>query len=126
MVNDNSVIAIVSIVMISLGFVNGYVFGSLMNVENELKLKIKLQEAIELKFKADKEIDVLKGNYTDLSEKYHEQSEVLDKIKKLSIRVPIKLNPPSSPLVRSSIYVEESSDDEYVAVKSPFDLESKE
>lgn len=126
MIEDNSVMAIVSFIMISLGFVNGFVVGSVFTMERETKLKNKLQEAIKLKFEADKEIDILKSNYTDLSEKYDYQSDLLEKIKKISVRTPVKLNPPNSPLVRSSIYIEDSSEDEDVALSSPFDLENKE
>lgn len=120
---DNGVMAIISTIMIGLGFINGYAFGALFYSTDRIhKLEEKLQEAIDDKFKADKEYDELKESYIDLLNSYNEHLGVVNKLQNIQIHNPLKTvypKVPNTPLIRSTNYIESDSDDETLSSVLP-------
>lgn len=127
--NDNSVIAIISLIMVGIGFSNGFVSGVVYSLDKMRILREKLQEAIDTRFELDNEIDRLEERNEELLDKCCEYEEILTNIRNYTLcQTPTRLNirKPNSPLVRSSCIYDDSSDSEYECPNiTPCNLESK-
>ncbi len=112
---DNSIISVISTIMICLGFMNGYIVAYGLSLEKILKLNKKLQEAIDQKFELDKEVDELNEKYNKLLEKYSYYSTLICNISNNLKQTDLydDLPPlPVSPLVRCNSPCYENEDDD--------------
>jgi len=103
---DNSGLAVISVIMLGLGFVAGSAVGPTIKL-------LKLEE----------ELTIVKGYYEYLLTKYDEYDELFTVISQRPLHLPpkrfnrkmkpventeLKLDPPNTPLIRSSHYIDES------------------
>lgn len=101
---ENSMTAIISLTMITLGFVNGFVYGMIYEIPDKVKLQKKLQEAIDLKLESDKKVDELNDRIRELEYKTSQIRKIL-------------MPPPSEELERQTQYID--SDDEVCSPIKP-------
>jgi hypothetical protein len=104
---DNNMAAVVSAMMIALGFVNGMLVCSFINSFRTAHLNSMLDKAIDLKFDADKRIDDLEH---ELSQEKKEKKRLLSALRTV-VSEYSDLPPPEGPAVRSNHYCESDSED---------------
>jgi len=112
---DNNTIAVLSIIMISLGFIQGCSITKILNEDRVKKIDNMLSIAIEKKFEADKKIDELEKQ---LEEEQHAKQELVNQLSCLVNRHSY-LPPPERPLKRSRYCSEDSCDQTFVPPSSP-------
>jgi hypothetical protein len=113
---DNNMIAIVSTIMVALGFMNGMIAGSMIETTRTMKLKQLLSKAIDRQFESDLMIDELKKQ---LAEEKQEKDELVDQLQDL-VQIYQRIIPPTGPLQRSThTYDSESDDEEFSNPASP-------
>ena len=112
---DNNMAAIVSTIMILLGFVQGSILTKLIQQDERRKVEEKLEEAIELKFQADLRIDELEE---ELEREKQSKNELLNSLN-LLVTKHTYLPPPDRPLKRSRVASEYSDDEDFECPTSP-------
>lgn len=101
--------AIVSAIMITLGFVNGMMIMSLIDTAYSAKLKNLLNKAIDRKFEADQMIDELQKQ---LADEKQEKDKLVEQLRGI-VKTHERIVPPEGPLERSKcVYEDSDSDDE--------------
>ena len=105
---DNNMTAIVSTIMIMLGFVNGMVVMSILDSSHYGKLRSLLDKAIDRKFESDQLIDELQKK---LDEEKQEKDKLVEQLRGI-VKTYERIVPPEGPLERSKCYYDTDSDDE--------------
>ena len=105
---DNNMTAIVSAIMITLGFVNGMLVATMIEKSYSVKIKHLLNKAIDRKFEADQMIDELQKQ---LDEEKQEKDKLVEQLRAL-VRNYERILPPEGPLERSKYYCDSDSEDE--------------
>lgn len=105
---DNSMAAILSTIMIGLGFLNGMMVTTLLDKFQIEKTSTRLQKLLDSKFELEQELDEVKE---DLARERHEKEQILAKLNSI-VRQFTPLPPPEGPLERSQACSDVSSDDE--------------
>jgi len=109
-------IAIISSIMIGLGFINGMLIASLIDWYNLGRTTSMLEKVLDKKFELEKERDELEE---EIEKEREEKEELLCRLNSL-LRQYTRLPPPSGPLERSRVCTEDSdSDDESSYPVSP-------
>lgn len=80
---DDVTIAIVSTIMVMLGFAEGYLISTLISSCHVERVKAKLQDAIDNKFEVDKKVDELKKKVQELEDINNSIRSILDGNKSL-------------------------------------------
>lgn len=114
---DNNMTAIVSAIMIALGFMNGMMVMSFIDATHSAKLKYILSKAIDQKFESDQLIDELQKQ---LADEKQEKDKLVEQLRGL-VKTYERMAPPQGPLERSKcVCVSDSdSDDEFPNPASP-------
>lgn len=114
---DNNMTAIVSVIMIALGFANGVIITSMIDKAYSARLEKLLYKAIDQKFQADLEIDELKQA---LEDEKKSKAELVSQVR-MVIRSHEPSLPPPKSLERSTCVCDSDSDceDEFVCPTSP-------
>jgi ABC-type lipoprotein release transport system permease subunit len=112
---DNNMTAIVSTLMIILGFVNGMVVMSILDALHYEKLKSILNKAIDRKFESDQLIDDLQKQIADEKQ---EKDSLLEQLRGI-VQTYQRIVPPQGPLERSNIVYDDSDDDEDEEFSNP-------
>lgn len=109
--------AIVSAIMITLGFVNGMMVMSIVDAAHSAKLKYVLSKAIDQKFESDQLIDELQKQ---LAEEKQEKDKLVEQLRGL-VKTYERMVPPQGPLERSNcVCVSDSdTDDDFPNPASP-------
>lgn len=126
--NDNSVIAIISLIMVGIGFANGFVTGVVYSIDKIKILKEKLQNDIQERFELDNEIDRLEEKIEQLEQECMNYEQSLIDIRNYTLyHTPkLKIRKPCSPLMRSTCVCDDSSESDYECPNiTPCNLESK-
>ncbi len=115
---DNNMTAIVSAIMITLGFMNGMIVATMVQKSHSAKLRYLLEKAIDRKFESDQMIDEL---HKKLDEEKQEKDKLVEQLRGL-IRSYERILPPEGPLERSKCMCEsdcESDEEEFPNPASP-------
>lgn len=101
--------AIVSVMMIALGFIQGHIMTKMIEESHVKKLEQKLEEAVDTVFQKDLEIDEL---IEELTKEKESKQQLIDQLRCLT-NVYSSLPPPEErPLKRSRAYLESDSEQE--------------
>ena len=100
--------AVISLVMMGLGFMNGMVITTLIERNESARLNALLEKTLEQKFNLEKELDSLKE---ELEYERDEKDELVSKLGSL-VRQYSNLPPPCEKLERCELYYDSDSDDE--------------
>lgn len=99
--------ALVSTLMIAIGFMNGMIVSSVLNSFHNAHLKSMLDKAIDLKFEADKRIDELEE---EIRLEKADKNKLIDTLRNAVSQY--QELPPPGPAERSDNYCESCSEDE--------------
>ena len=105
---DNNMTAIVSAIMITIGFVNGMLVATMIEKSYSEKTKHLLNKAIDRKFECDQMIDELNNQ---LAEEKQQKDRLVEQLRAL-VRNYERILPPEGPLERGTCYCDSESEDE--------------
>lgn len=105
---DNNMTAIVSIIMIGLGFMNGMIVTTLLDRVQVEKTNGRLQKILDDKFELEQDLDELRD---ELAQERREKQHILAKLNSI-VRQYTELPPPEGPIQRSQACSEATSDDD--------------
>lgn len=105
---DNNMTAIVSVLMIALGVMNGLSIASLFSSEKIATLNNIISEGLDKQFNLELRIDELEK---ELSEERNNKQQLISQLQKLVGRHET-LPPPERPIKRSRYFEEDDEDDE--------------
>lgn len=108
-------LAVLSLIMISFGFIQGCAITKIIHDADIKKMENKLLEAIDQRFEADKKIDELENQ---LKEEKQTKQELVNQLTCL-VNKHSYLPPPERPLKRSRYCSEDSGDETFVCPTSP-------
>jgi hypothetical protein len=117
---NNNILAIISVIMISLGFVNGYTLGSIFSSADQINaLHKELESEKEEKIKIEAELEELKEDYKYLLDQFESVASIF-KRGPLYLRPRLqKLNAPSTPLTRSLNYTSDEETSNGASINTP-------
>lgn len=107
--------AVVSALMIALGFVNGFIVASLFKVQEVEKLRGLLDQAVDLQLEADQRIDELE---TELELEKFQKDELVEQMRRVLIPH-TRLPAPVGPIERSRACSDSDSECEFKCPCSP-------
>jgi hypothetical protein len=105
---DNNMSAIISAIMLTLGFVNGIVVMTIVDTYYSDKLKTRLEQVLDAKFETEKKVDRLR---VELAEARLEKANLLVKLNSIVTEY-AGLPPPEGPIERSRACSDSDSEDE--------------
>jgi biopolymer transport protein ExbB/TolQ len=105
---DNNMTAIVSLIMLGLGFVNGMIVTTLLDKLEVAKASARVQKVLDDKFDLEQEVDELRE---ELELERRVKNHILEKLNSI-VRQHQELPPPQGPIQRSCLNPESDSDSE--------------
>ncbi len=112
---DNNMTAVVSAVMIALGFVQGFMIAQLFAAQEIGKMRRLLNEAVDLQLESDQRIDELE---TELELEKLQKDQLVEQMRRVIIPH-TRLPPPEGPLERSQACSDSDSECEFKCPCSP-------
>jgi hypothetical protein len=112
---DNNMSAIVSVIMIGIGFLNGMIVATLLDKYEIGKTEKRLEKVLDEKFELEQQIDELKE---EIESERQQKDELVSKLNML-VRQHIRLPPPEGPLERSRVCSFDSEDQDFDCPISP-------
>jgi hypothetical protein len=113
---DNSMIAVVSTIMIGLGFLNGMMVTTLLDKYQLSEMHTRTEKVEQENNRLQRKISFLED---ELEDERAEKEELLQKLNSV-VRQFSRLPPPDGPLHRSQACSEANSSDEFTCPTSPF------
>lgn len=105
---DNNMTAIISLIMIGLGFLNGMIVATLLDKYEIEKINRRLMKVLDAKFETEQQLDDVRE---ELEKERHEKDQILTRMISI-IRQNMRLPPPEGPLTRSQAISDTDSDDD--------------
>lgn len=112
---DNNMTAIVSVLMLGIGFLNGMIVTTLLDRNDVEKVYSRVKQVLSDKFELEQEVDSLRE---ELAKERLEKEQLVSKLSAL-VNQHTRLPPPSGPLERSRACSDTSSDNESSIPTSP-------
>jgi uncharacterized membrane-anchored protein YhcB (DUF1043 family) len=105
---DNNMSAIISVIMLTIGFVNGVVVMTIIDAAYSEKLKNRIEQVLDAKFETEKQLDRMR---VEVAEERLAKANLLAKLNSI-VSEYAGLPPPEGPLERSRAYSDSDSEDE--------------
>lgn len=106
--------AIISTVMLALGFVNGIIVMTIIDANNSIKLKTRLEDVLDDKFETEKKLDTLRA---ELTQERLAKTNLLARLSSIVSEYG-NLPPPEGPIERSRV-CSDSDDEDFNCPTSP-------